>query len=36
MAMAAASNAQRSSALKEYRCRICGKVFDNAETLKLL
>jgi Zinc finger, C2H2 type len=33
MAMAAASNAQRSSSLKEYRCSICGKVFDSAETL---
>ena len=34
MAMAAsASNAQRSSALKEYRCSICSKIFDSAETL---
>ena len=33
MTMAAASNAQRSSALEEYRCSICGKVFDGAETL---
>ena len=30
MAMAAASNAQR---LKEYRCSICSKIFDSAETL---
>ncbi len=34
MAMAAAvSNARRSSALKEYRCSICSKIFDSAETL---
>ena len=30
--MAAASNSKRSAA-KEYRCTICGKVFDSAETL---
>jgi hypothetical protein len=34
--MATASNTQRSSpssALKEYRCSMCGKVFDSMETL---
>jgi len=32
--VAAASNPKRSpSSLKEYRCSICGKVFDSAETL---
>jgi hypothetical protein len=31
--MATASNPQRSSALKEYRCNVCGKVFDKAEIL---
>ena len=35
MAMAAsASNTQHSSALKEYRFSICGKLFDSAETLE--
>ena len=29
--MAAASNRKRSS-FKEYRCSICDKVFDSAET----
>ncbi len=29
--MAAASNRKRSA--KEYRCSICGKVFDGLETL---
>jgi hypothetical protein len=29
MAMAAASNAQRSSALEEYRCSIYSKIFDR-------
>jgi Zinc finger, C2H2 type len=29
--MAAASN--RKSSAKEYRCSICGKVFESAETL---
>jgi uncharacterized Zn-finger protein len=29
----AASNLQHSSALKEYRCTTCGKVFDSMETL---
>ena len=29
--MAAASNRKRSA--KEYRCSICNKVFDSAETL---
>ena len=29
--MAAASNRKRSS--KEYRCSICNKIFDSAETL---
>jgi Zinc finger, C2H2 type len=31
--MAAASNRKRSSSLKEYRCSICSKIFDNPETL---
>jgi hypothetical protein len=32
--MATASNCKRSSSpLKEYRCTICGKAFDSAETL---
>jgi hypothetical protein len=32
--MATASNPRRSSpSSKEYRCSICGKVFDSAETL---
>ena len=31
--MATASNSQRSSSPKEYRCTICGKVFDSSETL---
>jgi hypothetical protein len=32
--MAAASNPRTSSSpTKEYRCSICGRVFDSAETL---
>lgn len=32
--MATASNPKRSSSSpKEYRCSICSKVFDSAETL---
>jgi uncharacterized Zn-finger protein len=32
--MATASNPKRSpSSPKEYRCNICSKVFDSAETL---
>jgi Zinc finger, C2H2 type len=32
--MALASNPKRSaSSSKQYRCSICGKVFDNIETL---
>jgi hypothetical protein len=31
--MATASNPKRSSSSKEYRCSICGKIFDSAETL---
>jgi hypothetical protein len=32
--MAAASNSRTSSSTsKEYRCSICGKVFDSGETL---
>jgi hypothetical protein len=32
--MAAASNPKNSSSpSKEYRCSICGRVFDSAETL---
>jgi Zinc finger, C2H2 type len=30
--MGTASNHKRSSS-KEYRCSVCGKVFDSAETL---
>ena len=30
--MGTASNAKRSSP-KEYRCNLCGRIFDNAETL---
>jgi hypothetical protein len=30
--MTIASNSKRS-AVKEYRCSICGKAFDSAETL---
>jgi hypothetical protein len=29
--MATASNPKRS--VKEYRCSICGRIFDSAETL---
>ncbi len=31
--MAAASNRKRSSSVREYRCSICDKVIDSAETL---
>ena len=29
----AASNPKRSSSPKEYRCNLCGRIFDSAETL---
>ena len=32
--MATASNRKRhASSLKEYRCTLCNKIFDSAETL---
>jgi hypothetical protein len=31
--MATSSTAKRSSSLKEYRCSVCSKIFDSAETL---
>jgi hypothetical protein len=29
----AASNPKRSSSSKEYRCNLCCRIFDSAETL---
>jgi hypothetical protein len=31
--MGTASNAKRSASPKEYRCNLCGRIFDSAETL---
>jgi hypothetical protein len=31
--MATASNRKQPPSLKEYRCSICNRVFDSAETL---
>jgi hypothetical protein len=30
---AAASKPKRSASSKEYRCNLCGRIFDSAETL---
>ena len=31
--MATASNPKRSPPSKEYRCNLCGRIFDSSETL---
>jgi hypothetical protein len=33
MLQVAAASSRKRSAAKEYRCSICNKVFDSAETL---